>query len=64
MTHFILFGLYICFGVFMLVAWPIMIHPTMSGGRKAKLIVLSFLVLVPLGLALYAFLGVPPMGAL
>lgn len=64
MTHFILFALYLCFGTFMLVAWPILIHPTWGMQRKLLLMLVSFVVLVPLGLALYLWLGAPQLGAL
>ncbi|MFM9890012.1 MAG: hypothetical protein ACKVOE_05110 [Rickettsiales bacterium] len=64
MTHFILFTLYIAFGVFMLVSWPILIHPTMAPRRKLLFIALSFIVLVPAGMALYLAVGAPPLAAL
>lgn len=64
MTHFILFALYIAFGVFMLVSWPLMIHPTLPPRRKLLLIVLSFIVLVPAGIALYLLIGAPPLAGL
>ncbi len=64
MTKFILFALYLAFGTFMLVAWPVMLFPTLSGKRKLLIITIAFLLIVPGGLALYMFLGVPPMAAL
>ena len=64
MTHFILFTLYIAFGVFMLVSWPLLIHPTLPPRRKLLLIALSFVVLVPAGMALYLLVGAPQLAAL
>lgn len=64
MLKFLAFALYLTVGCFLLVTLPIFMHPTLPLRRKLLLAVVSFLVLVPGGLALYAFLGVPPMAAL
>ena len=55
------FGLFIVFGVLTLVVLPVFLHPTLPLKRKWLLAGLAFVVLVPLGVALYAWLGVPPM---
>lgn len=61
MIEFICFGLFIITGVFLLVIWPILLHPTLPRARKWQISLLSFVVLVPGGLALYLWLGVPQM---
>lgn len=64
MIQFLAFALYLCFGVATLIIWPLMIIPGMPVRRKILLGILAFIVVVPGGLALYALVGVPPMGAL
>ncbi len=61
MTSFIVFALYLCFGVTTLIAWPVMLHPTLPIRRKLLITILAFLIFVPIGLTLYAYLGVPQM---
>lgn len=61
MTKFLIFSLYLCFGVTFLVVWPLMIHPSLPAKRKLLWSALAFLILVPGGLALYVWLGVPQM---
>lgn len=61
MTKFLIFGLYLCFGVTLLVVWPLMAHPSLPPKRKILWGALAFLILVPGGLALYAWLGVPQL---
>lgn len=63
MTNFIAFALYLCFSAMVLIVWPIMLHPTLPMRRKIGIIIFTFLVLVPGGLGLYAWLGVPQMAA-
>jgi hypothetical protein len=58
------FGLFILFGVCLLVVWPIMLLPTLPARRKLVLSLIAIFVLVPGSIALYAWLGVPPMAAL
>lgn len=55
------FGLFILFGVSALVIWPIMLHPTLPVRKKILLSLAAFIVLVPAGIALYLWLGAPPM---
>lgn len=55
------FGLFILFGVGTLVIWPVMLHPTLPPRKKILLSLAAFIVLVPLGIALYLWLGVPQM---
>lgn len=55
------FGLFILFGVVCLVVWPILLHPTLPFAKKLWLSIAAFVILVPLGVALYAWLGVPQM---
>lgn len=55
------FGLFITFGVACLVVWPVLLHPTLPLRKKLWLSIIAFLVLVPLGVGLYAWLGVPEM---
>lgn len=61
MIELLFFGLFILVGVFLLVIWPIMLHPTLPYRRKWMLSLLAFFVLVPGGIALYLWLGVPQM---
>lgn len=62
MTQFIAFALYLCLGTLLLIFVPVMMAPGLSGKRKLLICAVGFLILVPGGLALYAYLGVPPMG--
>ncbi len=41
--------------------WPVMLHPTLPAKRKIIISLLAFFILVPGGLLLYAWLGVPTM---
>lgn len=61
MTEFVAFALYLCLSVMLLVAVPVLMHPTLPMKRKLLICVISFVVLVPGGLALYAVLGAPQM---
>ena len=61
MAKFILFALYVCLGVALLVIWPVMAHPTLPQKRKLLLSGLAFLILVPGALVLYAWVGVPQL---
>lgn len=61
MIEFIVFALYLCFGVMTLIIWPVMIHPTLPARRKLLISSVAFIVVVPIGLILYAWLGVPQM---
>jgi len=63
MTQFVIFALYLCLSVSLLIIWPTFMHPTLSGRSKLLISLVAFLVLVPLALALYAWLGVPQMAA-
>lgn len=61
MTQFIAFAFYLCLSAMLLIVTPVMMHPTLPMKRKVLIAVFSFFVLVPVGLALYAYLGVPKM---
>lgn len=61
MMELFVFGLFIAFGVATLVIWPILLHPTLPGRKKFLISMAAFIVLVPLGVALYVWLGVPQM---
>lgn len=61
MTDFAVFALYLCFSVTILVVAPVMMHPTLPARRKLIIGIASFIILVPLGLVLYAFVGAPKM---
>lgn len=61
MTQFIAFGLYLCFSCFLLISVPVMLHPTLPRRRKILINLLSFTVLVPVALLIYALVGVPKM---
>ena len=61
MTKFIAFALYLCISATILIVWPVMLHPTLPMKRKILLSLGAFFVLVPVGMALYAWLGVPQM---
>jgi len=61
MTQFAAFALFLCISVTLLLVWPIMRHATLD--RKPRLLIslVTFVILVPGGLALYGWLGVPQM---
>lgn len=61
MIELLAFGLFIAFGVLCLVVWPVLMHPTLSPRKKMWLSFGAFMVLVPLGIVLYLWLGVPQM---
>jgi hypothetical protein len=61
MTKFTLFALYLCLSASLLIIWPLMMHPTLPRKRKIILSLLTFFVLVPIGIVLYAILGVPQL---
>lgn len=61
MMQFLAFALYLCFSAALLIAVPVMLHPTLSASRKLLLCGILFLVFVPGGLTLYALVGAPPM---
>ena len=61
MLNFVFFALYLSVGATLLIVCPIMMHPTLPTRRKLILSGMIFLLLVPTGLALYAWLGMPQM---
>jgi hypothetical protein len=61
MTQFLAFALYICLGACLLIVLPVLMMPGMSMRNKLLICSITFIVLVPGGLALYAYLGAPPM---
>ncbi len=61
MTKFVIFALYLCLSASLLIIWPVMMHPTLPRKRKIIISMLTFFVLVPVGLVLYAILGVPQL---
>ena len=61
---FIVFALFLTIAVAALIIWPLVKHPTLSMRLKRQLSIVAFIVIVPLGLLLYAWLGVPKMGGL
>lgn len=48
----------------LLIIWPLAKHPTLPAAKKWLLSGVIFLVLVPGGLALYSWVGMPPMALL
>lgn len=62
-AEFLVFALFICLSAMLLVIVPVMMHPTLPTRRKIIISVITFVLLVPLGLLLYAWLGVPQMAA-
>lgn len=62
MTQFIGFAFYLCLSALLLIVTPVLMHPTLPMKRKILITAFAFLVLVPAGLGLYAWLGVPSMG--
>lgn len=64
MISFAVFALFLVFAVGSLVIWPILLHPTLPPARKWALSAIAALVIVPGGLLLYAWLGVPQMAVL
>jgi hypothetical protein len=61
MMQFIAFAFYLCLSAMLLVAVPVMMHPTLPMRRKLLIVALAFLILVPGGLALYTCFGAPNM---
>lgn len=61
MMQFIAFGFYLFLSALLLVAVPVMMHPTLPARRKLLLVAIAFLILIPGGLALYTLLGAPQM---
>lgn len=61
MTQFLGFALYLCLGALLLVVVPVLMVPAMPMRRKLLICAITFLILIPGGLALYAYLGVPSM---
>ena len=61
MSEFVALAFYLCIGVFILIIFPLMMHPTLPIMRKMLISFVAFFVLIPLGLALYGWLGVPQM---
>lgn len=61
MPEFIIFALFLCFAAFCLIVWPLLLHPTLPLKRKIILTVLTFVLLVPVALLLYTWLGVPQL---
>lgn len=63
MSEFIALAFYLCISAVLLVALPVMRHPTLPRKRKRLICLISFIIFVPVGLTLYAWLGVPDMAA-
>jgi hypothetical protein len=61
MTKFAAFAIYLCISVFILIIFPLMMHPTLPVKRKLIISFLAFFVLIPGGLTLYYWLGAPQM---
>lgn len=61
MVPFFAFALYLCFGAMTLIVWPLMLHPTLPMRRKLLISSVIFLLLVPVSLILYTWLGMPMM---
>jgi hypothetical protein len=61
MIDLIVFGLFIMFGAVCLVVWPLLLHPTLPLRQKLWLSIVAVFILVPAGIALYVWLGVPQM---
>lgn len=64
MIMFAAFALFLMVSAFLLVAVPVLLHPTLPRGKKMRLLAVCFLLVVPGAIALYAWLGVPAMGAM
>ena len=64
MINFAVFALYLCFSAMALIVAPVMMVPGMPMKRKLLISGFAFFVLVPLGLVLYAWLGVPKMAVI
>ena len=61
MIDLLVFGMFVMFGVVCLVVWPLLLHPTLPLRSKLWLSIAAVFVLVPLGMFLYLWLGVPQM---
>ncbi len=61
MIKFAIFALYLCLSAMFLIIWPVMVHPTLPRKRKILISLFTFFVLVPIGLVLYGWIGVPQL---
>lgn len=59
-----IFILFILFAVACLVIAPVAMHPTLPAKRKWIINIAAFVILVPLAIVLYLWVGVPQMAAL
>lgn len=64
MTEFLAFCLYLTLGSFLMIAIPILQHPTLPKRRKVVILSVLFTLYCPGSLALYGILGAPPLAVL
>ena len=64
MTQLIAFAFYLCMSCMLLVVAPVMMVPGLSMKRKLLICGFTFVVLVPIALMLYVWLGAPQMARL
>lgn len=64
MIGWFVFCLLLVIALCVLVIWPLLQHPTLPRHRKWLLSIVIFLLLVPGGMALYSWVGMPPMALL
>jgi hypothetical protein len=61
MGEFIAFAAIIALAVGAMVMGPIFLHPTLPAKHKSALAAVAFMLLIPAGICLYCWLGVPQM---
>lgn len=64
MIELAIFTLFMLFAVACLVVVPVAMHPTLPAKRKWIINIAAFVVIVPVAIALYLWVGVPQMAAL
>jgi hypothetical protein len=64
MNSFWAFALYLCLGATLLIVWPVFIHPTLPRKSKWLICLFTFVILVPIGLALYVAVGAPQLATM
>ena len=61
MTHFTAFAIFLCLSATLLLVLPVMRHSTLDRKRRLLISLVTFVVFIPGGLALYGWMGVPQM---
>lgn len=61
MIEFIIFALYICVGCFLIVVTPVMMVPGLALKRKLLICFVGFVILIPLAVLIYSWIGTPQL---